>query len=814
MGSDGLTAQLFGPYRIVRLLGRGGMGSVYLAERADGEFRQQVALKVLASHLVEDSFAERFRQERQLLAQLQHPHIVSFVDGGLDHRGQPYLVTEYIGGLPLGQYCEARQPSLRARLALFLEIASAVAYAHQNLIVHRDLKPSNILVTADGHAKLLDFGTAKLLDAAGEKTATHAHLLTPRYASPEQLRNEPVSTRSDIYSLGLVLYEMLSGARAFSTTGEAISELARAYQFTAPTPLSPKLPRDLRSIVYKALEHQPQDRYSSAAEFSRDIERFLDGRPVAARPASAFYVASKYIARHRFAAIAAALLLVAVSVGVWTTFRERDRAQRRFNQVRQLAKFQLFDLFDEASSLLGTTRLQATLAEEALRYLDSLSQEDIDDQSLRVELAEGYTRIGDLLGNYSRENLGDPARAKQSLSKARTLLQGLQAPAASLHLDFVAALSDYSSGVDPKGSLARLQAAAEGLEKVPRKDITSILRLGRAYAAVARALQAPNLETASVDLSEAWISKARDVYDQGLASFSSDRRLLHALHSLCASRSIWIADTKPNESLRWNGEAEMYALQLKGEQNNPDFLMSESRRHSGRAAALRALSRNAEALEESERSVAFLALIARDENNRTAPINHAIGLINLAQMQYDLDRAEDHIATCEKAHRIMEEQFRISPQQPVVANFYQRTLFNLAWAYTEFQRPEAAATLEKSFALFRSTAAKEPKNTSVREHLTDLLLNLRPKGYDDAEEGHRYSLELVALEPQSLTALDALARSQELLGRFADSAATIQKALDIVGEPKAGEAPGALRTKFQKRRDSLLASAAGSADKK
>ncbi len=225
------SGELFGPFRVVRLIGKGGMGAVYLAERVEGDFTQRVALKLLAPHLVDERFAERFRAERQVLASLNHPHIVRLLDGGVGAKGEPYLATEYIEGQALDRFANERRLNVKERVRLFLQICSAVEYAHQNLIVHRDLKPSNVLVAADGTAKLLDFGTAKLTTSTEEKTATEAMLLTPKYASPEQLRNEAITTRSDIYSLGMILYELLSGSRPFDSTGDAMGELARAYQF-------------------------------------------------------------------------------------------------------------------------------------------------------------------------------------------------------------------------------------------------------------------------------------------------------------------------------------------------------------------------------------------------------------------------------------------------------------------------------------------------------------------------------------------------------------------------------------------------------
>ncbi len=340
---DPIIGQHLGPYRVVGLLGEGGMGSVYKAVRDDGHFEQAVAIKIMRPGT---AYTGRFLAERNFLAQLQHPFIARLVDGG-EYLGSPYLVMELVEGPSIDAYCRDANPPLRTRLELFLHVCSAVQYAHASLIVHRDLKPSNILVLPHGTPKLLDFGIAKLLDsdpqAAPEATVM---LMTPDYASPEQVRGGRVTVASDVYSLGVVLYEILTGQRPYDTRNQSPGEIERivcttgvaAPSANASTPrLRKQLKGDLDNILLMALRKEPQRRYASVAQFAEDIRRHLDGRTVIARPDTASYRVSKFLVRNRVVASMVFLLLAAAAAGVFFTVREGLVAQRRFAEVRSLA---------------------------------------------------------------------------------------------------------------------------------------------------------------------------------------------------------------------------------------------------------------------------------------------------------------------------------------------------------------------------------------------------------------------------------------------------------------------------------------------
>ena len=332
--SAGLPAgQKIGIYEIVRELGIGGMGAVYLAERTDGKFAQKVAVKMLKREFNVEKIRRNFRREREILAKLDHPFIAHLLDAGTTDNGVPYLVMEYVNGKPIDKFCEAENLSLKERLKLFNKVCEAVSFAHQNLIIHRDLKPSNIIVTEKGEPKLLDFGISKLLDADESKDKTSVTLLgamTPEYASPEQISGETVTTATDIYSLGVVLYKMLTGALPYKFNGKTNGELLKAItqdEPTAPSAAKSELKGDLDNIILKSLRKEPERRYKTIEQFSADIWRHLDGLPVFARRATISYRAAKFIKRNKIAVIAAALIFLSLVAGIAASVRQTSLAR-------------------------------------------------------------------------------------------------------------------------------------------------------------------------------------------------------------------------------------------------------------------------------------------------------------------------------------------------------------------------------------------------------------------------------------------------------------------------------------------------------
>jgi eukaryotic-like serine/threonine-protein kinase len=453
--------RLVGPYRIVDEIGRGGMGEVFRAVRADGQYEKRVALKIVRAGYGTSALLERFRQERQILASLDHPGIARLLDGGTTTEGVPYLVMELVDGMPIDRFCEARGLDIPGRLRLVLSVCDAVQYAHQRLVVHRDLKPDNILVTAEGAPKLLDFGIARLLDATGQADVTLLRPFTPAYASPEQIRGDPVTTATDVYSLGVVLYHLLTGRGPYRA--DARTPVALAAAITNEEPERPSLTAedarafgartlrgDLDAIVLKALRKEPEQRYASVERLAEDIRRHLAGLPVLARKGSWRYLTGKAVRRHRVAASAAALVLLTLVGGIVVTTREariaeanRRRAETRFNDVRALANSLIFEVHDSIQNLPGATRARQLILQRSLHYLDSLASEAGDDAGLQRELATAYGRIASLQGDPQDPNLGDTAGARASLEKLLALREGLARSRQATHADQVALAVAY-----------------------------------------------------------------------------------------------------------------------------------------------------------------------------------------------------------------------------------------------------------------------------------------------------------------------------------------------------------------------------------
>lgn len=456
-----------GPYTILNEIGRGGMGVVYLADRADGEYRKRVAIKLITSGRHEADLDRRFRRERQILAQLEHPGIARLLDGGATASGQPYFVMEYVEGPPLLAWCEEHSLKLEERLSLFLSVCDAVAHAHRKLIVHRDLKPGNILVTPSGEPKLLDFGLARVLDVDTEITQAGPTPMTVAYASPEQIRGEHQTVASDVYSLGVILYELLTAHRPYELANASIAEIVHLTCEQEPKPpsqLRRQLAGDLETIVLKALAKDPARRYPTVDEFSADLRRYLDGKPIHARPATFFYRAGKFLRRHRIAAPIAALAAVLILSFAGLSWWEARRAQRRFNDVQSLAHSVMFEFHDAIANLPGSTAARELLVRRALEYLENLSREGAGDPRLAREIALGYSRIGDVQGSLGDSNLGRVPAALESYRKSEAILAGLvaRAPAdESLRQDYLRISNGLARVYAASGDLAHAHILAD-----------------------------------------------------------------------------------------------------------------------------------------------------------------------------------------------------------------------------------------------------------------------------------------------------------------------------------------------------------------
>jgi len=414
-----------GPYRLGDLLGQGGMGSVYSAERVDGEVQQRVAVKLLRPGADDPALRRRFLAERQILASLSHPHIARLLDAGHREDGQPYLVVEYVEGKTIDAYTDGL--ALQHKIRLFLKVCAAVSYLHRNLVVHRDLKPANILVNEDGEPKLLDFGIAKILDLTTDSTVTGSRLLTPDYASPEQVTGGPITTATDIYLLGAVLYKLLTGVSPHQFEGGLPGAMAWAISngsMTPPSKLTPDLKGDLEMILLKALRREPSERYASVEQFSEDLENYLESRPIRVRRDEAWYRTRKFVRRHWLPVAAATLAMAGLSGGVAVANHQREVAQRRFAEVRQLAN-KLFDIDGAIRQTPGTTKARELIVSTSLQYLQRLAQDVQGDIDLAFELGNAYLSVARVQGVPIGPNLGHPDQADGSLQIAERLMTGV-----------------------------------------------------------------------------------------------------------------------------------------------------------------------------------------------------------------------------------------------------------------------------------------------------------------------------------------------------------------------------------------------------
>ncbi|MEZ5066899.1 MAG: serine/threonine-protein kinase [bacterium] len=578
------------PYRIVRPVGAGGMGTVYLAERADGQFDQQVALKLIRSDRNVGAIRTRFLQERQILANLDHPNIAKLLDGGITGDGRPYFALEYVEGSPITRYADEQRLGVDERVDLFRKVCAAVAYAQQRLVVHRDLKPSNILVTPEGEPKLLDFGIAKLFDPDQRRpdlTQEGTSVFTPEYAAPEQVRGEGITTATDVYALGGILYELLSGALPLTPQDRSLVGWQRAILEAEPAPITRALARtpereraeiaarrrlsaaglsrrlrgDLTNVVEKSLRKEADRRYASAAELLEDLDAFRRGLPVRAAPPSLTYRARKYVARNRLAVAAAGAVALALIGGAVATSWQAQRAEQAAERATGVTRF-LVSLFEDADPNAAPGR-EITARELLDRGAARLDTELVGDAQSRSELLRVVGGLYDRLGEYpaaeelheraleSRlalhgpdhplvaESLGDLGRARLAQSRygdadslfrrALTIHEAAGADAASMSR----AYADLGSAAERLGELAE---AADWYE---RSRTAAAQAHGPRSAEVARALQDLALvqrQSGALDDAQASLREALAIYQEVRPAVHSD--IAEVLHGLAWNRHV------------------------------------------------------------------------------------------------------------------------------------------------------------------------------------------------------------------------------------------------------------------------------------
>lgn len=471
--AESVLPERAGPYKIVRELGRGGMGTVYLAERDDEQYQSQVAVKLVRRGMDTDLILHRFYRERQTLARLQHPNIARLLDGGNTKEGHPFIVMEYVEGLRVTEYCQKHDLGVTQRLRLFLDVCKAVAYAHRQFVVHRDIKPGNILVDQTGAVKLLDFGICKLLHAEepnGERTMGGAgQLLSPDYASPEQIRGETITVASDVYSAAAVLYELLTGVRPHKIEDYSLRGIEKGIcdeEIVPPSKWKKQLAGDLDNIILCGLQKEAGRRYQSMEQFAEDIRRYLEYEPVRARPNTMAYRVGKFIRRRKGLVTSAAIIGLTLAGSAIIAWRQARIANENLAMVRKLSNAFVFNVYDAVTPLPGSTKAREMIVSTGLQYLDTLAQSPQADLEQQVELALAYRRIGDVQGNVMGANLGRTSDALKSYEKALRILDQVMAKEpdhktaglqrASVHRQ-IAGIHEYTR--DVKAALASFQTA-------------------------------------------------------------------------------------------------------------------------------------------------------------------------------------------------------------------------------------------------------------------------------------------------------------------------------------------------------------------
>jgi len=740
-----------GSYRLVRQLGQGGMGEVWLAERADAAYSKQVAIKFISGFGGNREAAEWFRRERQALAKLEHPHIARLLDGGETADGRPYLVMEYVDGVPIDQYCEARP--LEEVLDLFLQVCSAVEHAHRALIVHRDIKPANVLVTADGESRLLDFGIAKEVAQSEEERAqqTTTQAYTLHYASPEQMEGGDITVASDIYSLGALLYRLLSGRVPHADTNSALGQL-QAIHTTQPQKPSRvvldnlritdaerrrrarRLHGDLDDIVLKCLRYEPALRYGSARELSEDIGRYRSHQPVLARKGSAAYRASRYLRRHWIGMAAAAALLLTLAGGLYSTYvqkveaeRQRALAQKRFDLSRALVNDVLFEFQDQLADVPGTIQARRRLVEQARKYLDRVAEDAQGDAGLLADLSRTERRLGEIAGDPMSPNIGDTPAAFQHYAKAvaqaRRAVQ-LQPGDSDARVALVRAL--HSQGTlyfwaDDLGKAEKIY-----LEELPMAR--ALVREGRTPEA-GRYLGAALMGLADVYF---WSSKyelALKTYDAACLPLYRDRS-----NSFAARDGIAVCLTRRADALAWlerypeaekaiAGARAMYARMQAEQPGNLNVVHSTLIVLNKQGEILGWMGKPKESLDAYSASLAIAEPMHRkDPSDLRSARNLALAYNKHGDGLLEFKRFDEAIADYRKAREIIAGLWKNDPRQSEHERDYLISNHRIGIALVDAGRKaEAVPYFDEEVAIARRRWEKAPTKAWARRDLAVAL---------------------------------------------------------------------------------------------
>ena len=837
-GASGVAAvggRWVGPYRIERLLGRGGMGAVYLAQRADGHFEQQVAIKVIDLPLATELFRERFRMERQILAGLNHPFIARLFDGGVSEEGELYLAMEYVDGVSIAKFCEWNGLSLRARLELFAKVCGAVQFAHQNLVVHRDLKPDNILVVTDGSPRLLDFGTAKLLvpdaDAASGFTRNGLQSFTPQYASPEQVLGEPITTAADTYSLGVLLYLLIAGRPPYElkefTTAEMLRVICNEVP-PKPSAAAAGLDADLDAIVMKALRKEPQERYLTVDQLAGDVQAYLGGRPVGARRGTLRYRAGKFVRRNRLVIAGAAVLLISVLAGIagvlWQSRSanlQRRRAEARSQDLRQLSVSLLSEIDEAVKQLPGSTPVQRLLVGRVLEHLDRMSKDEDGDRQTQLDLVDAYTHLGNLQGNPYDQNIGDPQGALVSLGKALTIAQGMEAkwPKDSQVLG-VLALVEQSRGEVLFGlgrtteSIVSARLAAATFEARAAQPGATALEFAEASSAVGglgdQLGQAGVSSLSDTDAAVAAYRRALALSERSLAldpNFLRSRRAVAIGHYKIANTRI---DTDPAEAIAEYREAlAAWNAVPASEKETATVRRGMGATYNKLATAYSEVldEKSAIATYEKVREIDGL-YAAADPDDTRAQVDLAAAISNEAFTYVDMldmslyPHPEQEKANRRRAIELLKQVVAIREKLVKVDKDNQNWAAQLAYEKAELGTlevkdgdPGGAALSAVGIAALREATARPDVSAHVLDLATAARMNVLPKSLQDTALNVRDAERMVALSGRKKASfLVTLAEAYKADGQGAKAVAVAKEGLTLLP----AVAPGAAVPRNQK----------------
>jgi serine/threonine protein kinase len=776
---DALVGSAVGPWKLLHHIGTGGTASVYAAARNDQEFRKVAAIKIIKPGMDSEEILRRFRTERQILAGLDHPNITRLLDGGSTATGAPYLAMEYVEGWPVTQYADTQRLSVAERLRLFCTICDAVDYAHRSLVVHRDLKPGNILVTAQGSPKLLDFGIAKLLRAESpgysvQFTQLHARMLTPEYASPEQVRGEPITTASDIYSLGVVLYELLTGERPYRLATSTSSEIehvicerepqrpstmaARLAEVNCaegtPAKLARRLRGDLDAIVLRAMRKEPQRRYATVDRFREDICRHLEGMPVSASGNDWTYRVGKFVSRNRLGvAVTVFIALILVAATVISTSLARQLSRQK-EAALQLVSF-ILGGYDTALKTGSTPARKASL-DEMLANLNQLSSDSATDPKVRDLLAKAYLKIGGLQGDMFENNVGDAASAMESYQRAAALASTPdEIAAAAVGLGNV-----INIGGDHRAALAQYEKAGKVLAQALRRP-QGDERLG--------------LRQAQVWHKKAFVQAQLGNLPQALDSSRNELRLAQQLSerfpaSMETRRELALAEEQVSDVLDQTGDSAQALLHLQRSLATYEQLLKLDPESADRrfdvaigelqvAQAMNQPGKFSEAAEHYRRSLTLLEeLVSQDPHNELYQRNRNTNLQEFVGVLYEQGKRDESRRMTEHALSVLQPLIHKSP--PAAHDLHQYCWDLLNTPFQDLHRP-------KEVLEFAQRAA------DLTRHEDPSVLNLLALAWE--ENGN--NTQAIATAEEALAKSSAgtkRAQIEENLARFRKKAALQQ----------------------------------------